>query len=53
MTAAEFVATLDAENQAALRGLAPDAIVNAVVGVAAYEVVERRRRLRLDVTRRA
>lgn len=29
------------------------AVVNAALGVAAYEAVERRRRLRLDVTRRA
>lgn len=29
------------------------AVVNAVLGVAAYEAIERRRRLRLDVTRRA
>ena len=34
-------------------GILVRSIVNAVVGVAAYEVVERRRRLRLDVTRRA
>jgi cell shape-determining protein MreD len=34
-------------------GILVRALVNAVVGVAAYEVVERRRRLRLDVTRRA
>ena len=31
MTAAEFVAGLDAENQAALRGLAPDATLKAEV----------------------
>jgi uncharacterized ferritin-like protein (DUF455 family) len=31
MTAAEFVATLDAENQAALRGLEPDATLKAEV----------------------
>lgn len=34
-------------------GILVRAIVNAVVGVAAYELVERRRRLRLDLTRRA
>lgn len=34
-------------------GILVRAVVNAVLGVAAYEVVERRRRLRLDVTRRA
>jgi len=34
-------------------GMVLRSAVNALVGAAAYEVIERRRRLRLDVTRRA